>query len=165
MSALRDDGLSAFERQTLERAVTTGAIAQADYDEAFRRFGVCMADAGRPVALTRIAHGVLRLGNPPLQDAADLERYVGQLAACTDGTIGRIDGLFRVQQANPDLVADSSLPAIRCLIEAGAVDGSYGGADFERDVRGGFLQASFDAMAPAANDCLYLAGYSVTIDR
>jgi hypothetical protein len=69
-----------------------------------------------------------------------------------------ISSLFRIQQANPDLLSDPRLVAIQCLKAQGFVPADYSADDFDRDKTADTFP--FDKYEEATNNCLWQAGYA-----
>jgi hypothetical protein len=87
----------------------------------------------------------------------DEERYEAVYEVCMKDFLV-IDSVYRIQQANPELLKDSRLVAVKCLTRAGYLSADYTVEDFEEDWNSeGF---PFDPGEEAANDCLYGAGYA-----
>jgi hypothetical protein len=158
---LQNPNLSEFERDVFQRAVESGEIPQADYDEAFQRYEQCVSDLGYQESWRQLPTGVYQITPPVFDDDADLERYAEEATDCADGTTMRIEMVFVQQQGNPDLLADPRAVAVRCLVEGGFVDASYTADDFEEDLAAGLEDVPFDVADPAANLCLANAGYAV----
>lgn len=159
---LDDETLSDFEREVLERAAETGAISQADYDEAFTQYQQCVSDLGYTETWTQLPSGVYQV-TPPLFDSQEAtDRYAEQATECATGTVMVVEALFNQQQVNPDLLSDSRAVAVDCLLEGGFVDGTYTVEDLDRDLETP-PEASFDVSDPIANACLSSAGYSIAV--
>jgi len=159
---LDGEALSDFEREVLERAAETGAISQADYDEAFTQYQQCVSDLGYTETWTQLPSGVYQV-TPPLFDSQEAtDRYAEQATECATGTVMVVEALFNQQQVNPDLLSESRAVAVDCLLEGGFVDGTYTVEDFDRDLETP-PEASFDVSDPIANACLSSAGYSIAV--
>lgn len=157
--------LSPFERDVLERALATGTIDAADYDEAFARYDRCMVDAGYRHDVTRLPNGLfLRVVERPEDpDPQDLERYWETDDACATGTLKVVESLFTLQQANPDLLTDAFEVAVRCLAAGGLVPVGFDRDDLETLFQEGFDDAPFDARTLEAQSCLMGAGLAVAL--
>lgn len=151
-----------FERGVLERAVSTGQISQADYDEAFNRYTQCTSDLGFDEKWTKLSTGLYQITPPTFADQAAADVYAEQSTDCADGTVMMIEALFAQQQANPNLLADPRAVAVQCLLEGGFVDASYTVDDFDQDIADP-PNASFDVANTEANTCLSSAGFSVAV--
>ncbi len=123
--ALDDTSLQDFDREVLQRAKSTGHIAQADYDEAFDRFAQCMERAGEPVMLTKLSNGLYKEKPLALSDGETLESALSVLDECSAGTTGVISSLYKIQQGNPELLADAYAVAHNCLKAKGLVDSEF----------------------------------------
>lgn len=159
---LSKENLSDFEREVLERAVETGSISQADYDEAVNRYLKCTSDLGYDETATKLASGLYQITPPIFDTDAEADKYSEQSADCAEGTTMVIESLFNQQQNNPDLLADPRQTAVQCLLEGGFVDASYTVDDFDADMQDPG-NASFDVSDETANACLAAAGYSISI--
>jgi hypothetical protein len=159
-------GLSDFEREVLNRAVSSGRIAQADYEEAHSRYARCMKDAGVTETYTKLPNGAYEI-HPPLADGhgteatAALDRYKTVSDKCARGTMPVVESLFLVQQGNPDLLADPYAVAVRCLVKVGAVSAAYTAEALKKDLQGDAAKASFKIGDPQAHTCLWSAGFAV----
>lgn len=160
---LDGDNLTDFEREVLERAMETGEISQADYDEAFSRYIQCTTDLGYEEKWTKLPSGLYQVTPQVFDSQEDVDKYAEQSTSCADGTIIIIESLFNQQQNNPDLLADPRAIAVQCLLEGGFIDASYTVDDFDRDMKDPG-SASFDASDPDANACLYAAGYAISVE-
>lgn len=159
---LESDALTDFERDVLERASESGEITEADYDEAFTRYQHCVTDLGYEETWTKLPNGVYRVTPPVLDSQEAVDTYATQATECAEGTTKLVEALYNQQQTNPDLLSDQRAVAVQCLVEAGAVDGSYTVDDFDEDVANP-PEASFDVSEPEANACLSSAGYSIAV--
>jgi len=66
---------------------------------------------------------------------------------CATGTTRIIEGLYKVQVANPDGLDQASAVA-RCLITYDVVDASYTSADFTKDFNENFAHAPYKLKDP-----------------
>jgi hypothetical protein len=164
---LENPNLSDFERDVFERAVETGRIEPADYEEAFQRYEACMSDLGYVDTWVKGSDGIYQI-TPPASvvagDSADVEEYMERGTDCADGTTMRIEAAFAQQQNNPDLLADPRSVAIACLVALGAVPADYTPEDLDREFDGDLDQATFDATDPDQNQCLRGAGFAVALE-
>ncbi|MCI6531879.1 MAG: hypothetical protein SO053_08700 [Bifidobacterium animalis] len=125
--SLQNDDLSDFERNVLERAVSTGSITQDDYEQAYTKYLQCMTNAGYDqLKYTKMPDGLYRLSNEAKTD----EGYFDQSVQCSDGTIRVIEAAYRDQQDNPERYKDSGIIAAQCLRDAKIVDDTYTAAQF-----------------------------------
>jgi hypothetical protein len=161
---LQNSNLTDFEREVLQRASETGKISEPDYDEAFNRYEQCVSDLGYTDTWEKMPNGIYQITPPLLESQAASEIYFDQANECATGTTMVIEALYTLQQANPNLLADSRLVAIQCLVSSGFVDPSYTVDDFDRDFNSQFQTAPYDVMDPEANLCLFGAGYAIGID-
>lgn len=92
----------------------------------------------------------------PFRSVTDHDALDAAHIECTRDTV-TVEALYRVQQANPDLLADSRQVAVQCLQVHGYLGDDYTVRDFERDWTQN--QFPFDATEPGPNDCLWGAGY------
>lgn len=163
---LRDPDLSDFEREVLERAAAVGVMAQGDYEEAFRRYEACLTGRGYAISWVQEPSGIHRITGVEAGPAAAAADPGGAaVSTCAVGTLAVVEALFGLQQNNPDLAVDPRIGALRCLRDSGYISEAYTVEDFEADWASGFAGAPFDAMDPAANSCLFAAGYAVAISR
>jgi hypothetical protein len=160
--ALTEPGLSDFEHDVLERAVETGAITAADYEEAFARYEQCVADVGYTDTWVKNTNGLYVITPPPL-DEDTVDRYGELTTECADGTTMRIEALYAMQQSNPELLADPREVAITCLHGLGSVPATFSVEDFDALMNSGFADAPFDLTDPEVTGCLHGAGYAITI--
>jgi hypothetical protein len=141
------------ERDVIERAIATGRIDPADYEAAHLRYVRCMAQHGFHPMFRKTADGVyVELPNVDVEDMAALD--VASLGCPSDNMIVEI--LYRIQQSNPDLLADYRLLAIQCLKRGGFVDTGYTVEDFDRDKKAD--EFPFDPYDDGPSDCLYVTG-------
>lgn len=164
---LARDDLSTFERDVLQRAVDTGRIEQADYDEAVDRYLACMSDAGFAETRRRLLNGLdqLTLVQPDGVDGtAYLLAYIDAADVCATGTTKRVEAYFALQQGNPDLLADPFEAAVRCLAAYGLVDARVTARRLERLLTSGVDAAPFDVMSLEAQTCFLGVGLAVVVD-
>jgi hypothetical protein len=161
----RDRATSDFERQALDRAVKSGKIDAADYEEAFSRYRQCARDAGQQETYTKLANGIYRV-NPPANLGDKVDAYAATMRDCA-GKAGlmSLEALLRTQVDNPELLADPRLITVRCLVKAGLVP-----ADYTVDKLVAFLRSDldqktdFDPMTAEAQSCLTAGGIAVQLD-
>lgn len=150
----------------LEKAKQTGRISQADYVEGAELWDACMRAAGHEFTRKMLLNGVIDF-QPPQVEVTD-EEVAAEGAAqyqCYAATYGATEELFRMQQANPGLLADFDLAAVNCLREAGVVGDDFTKDDFDAIFGPGIEphDLPFDVMSDAAQTCLYSLGYSLVI--
>ncbi|MGG7465729.1 hypothetical protein [Plantibacter sp. YIM 135347] len=153
-----------FVIAVLERAIGSGAIEQADYDEAHRLYRQCMEDAGYQETFEQQANGVVQITPPKLSGEDAVKKYMRIGSECSD-ELAPIESLFVVQQGNPDLLAEPEEVVARCLVKAGLVDTGYAADDFRVDLDQAFAGASFDPSSDAAQTCFSGAGYAIKLER
>lgn len=143
------------EKEALRRAVATGRIDTADYEAAHSRYAQCMTTRGFAPAFRKSSGGFyVELPYLAVKDAAALDDAT--LECSMDTRV--LEALYRLQQANPNLVTDSRLVAVQCLKREGAVGADYAAEEFQRDWS--THEFPFDPDHAAYNDCLYGAGYA-----
>ena len=146
--------LSSQERQVLDRATDAGRISASDYEDTNQRYRECMTERGFVPEFRKSSQGFyVQL---PFRSVTDHDALDAAHIACTRDTM-TVESLYRVQQANPDLLADSRLVAVQCLQVEGYLSDEYTARDFEHDWTQN--QFPFDATEASANDCLWGAGY------
>jgi len=153
------EATSDFERDVLTRASSTGAIAPGDYEEAVTRYLQCTSAAGYTIDTEKQANGIYRW-LPQNIDDAHLQAYIDDTTACARGTTMIIEGLYKVQVANPDGLDQASAMA-RCLITYDVVDASYTSADFTKDFGENFAHAPYTVKDPNVIMCLTSLGFAV----
>ncbi len=163
---LENPNLSDFERDVFERAVETGRIDPADYEEAFQRYEACMSDLGYQDTWVMGPDGIYQI-TPPQSvitgGQAALDEYGERGTDCADGTTMRIEATYGQQQNNPNLLADPREIAIECLQGLGAVPEDYSPDDLERELGGDVSAATFDPTDPEQNQCLRGAGFTLAV--
>lgn len=157
-----ENAANPFVVDVLTRAVDTGAISQADYDEAHRLYRVCMNDAGYEESYTQLANGSYQITPPQLSGQDAVEKYMAVGTECS-AELAPIEALFITQQGNPDLLSDQDQIAVQCLIEAGVVDATYTSQKLRDDLDSAFKNASYDPMSAEAQTCFSNAGYSISV--
>jgi hypothetical protein len=156
---------SDFEKAALDRAVETGRIDPADYEEAFSRYRRCAEDAGLAGTYTKQPNGIYKITPPPdLGDGIDAYAKTMQDCAAKAGLMS-LEALLRTQVDNPDLLSDPRLVAVRCLVKAGLVPAGYTPDDLmaylKSDMDSG---GDFDPMNPEAQKCLTAGGIAIQVD-
>ena len=156
---------SDFERAALDRAIKTGKIDPADYEEAFSRYRQCAQDAGYHETYTKLPNGIYRV-TPP-SNIKDADSYGKTVRDCASNAgLISLEALYRTQVDNPDLLADPKLVVVRCLVKAGLVP-----ADYTVDKLTTFLKSDmtgntdFDPMNAEAQKCLAAGGFAIDIDK
>ncbi len=156
---------SDFEKQALDRAIETGKISAADYEEAFSRYRQCAQDAGQQETYTKLPNGIYRV-NPPTNLGDKVDAYANTMRDCAAkaGLIS-LEALFRTQIDNPDLLSDPRLLTVRCLVKAGVVPADYTVDKLMTFLKGDLeKKTDFDPMKPEAQTCLTAGGFAVQID-
>jgi len=163
-----DDTLSDWDRAVLEKASRTGTVSQADYDEGADNFEACLKEHGLNWIRTRLLNGVVGF-QPPQGSVADDGSI--DLAAvqetCYVSTWASTQELFRLQQANPDLLTNFSLAAVNCLKKAGVVGDDFTTEEFDKvmgPTDAPIAQWPFDLKDPRTQTCLYSLGYVVSVE-
>ncbi|MDZ4045685.1 MAG: hypothetical protein U1E32_07910 [Rhodoglobus sp.] len=162
--ALAQDDLSDWDRAALEKASAEGQISQADYVEGMDLFDACLKSAGIEFTRTTHLNGVIEFQPPPGQYSdVEIEAQGKAQYECSVNAVTQ--EIFRMQQANPDLLTDFPQAVVNCLKKAGVVDDEFTKEDFE-NVAGsktGSAEYPFDVMDPEAQTCLYSLGYTVKV--
>lgn len=163
---LNRPSLSDFERDVLRRSVEAGRVAAEDYEEANSRFLACMEASGFTVTATKRPSGLYERTVEVPQDATGSafgRRYLTAVRTCSLGVLIVIESLYRVQQANPDLLSDRFEVAARGLVAIGAVAAGYTGRDFAADLRTRFADAPYAVSTPQVHACLMDAGFAIAV--
>lgn len=167
--ALERDDLSDWDRAALEKASEEGQISQADYVEGMDLFASCLQNAGFEFIRSTLLNGVIEFQPPPGPfSESGVKAQAKAQADCYTSTNAVTQEFFRMQQANPDLLADFPQAAVNCLRDAGVVGDEFTKDDFN-DLFGQQESESvsrpFDVMDPAVQTCLYSLGFSVKFDE
>lgn len=153
---------SDFEKAALDRAITTGRIEAADYEEAFSRYRQCAQDSGVTETYTKQANGFYKI-DPPA-DLADIDKYLADTGTCAaNAGLMSIEALYRTQIDNPELLADPRELIVRCLVKAGLVGADYTPEKLMAFVQGGLTTGDFDARDPEAGKCLTAGGMAINV--
>ncbi|WP_334148885.1 hypothetical protein [Microbacterium sp.] len=142
------------EQKALNRTVESGAVSEEDYEANHQIYVECLNAAGFTPEFRQSSDGFyVQL---PFRNVADSEQLDLALTDCATHTTA-IDMIFRLQEANPQLLTDSRAVAVGCLADGGYVASSYSAEQFEQD----WLSDDFpfDATEAGPNDCLWGAGY------
>jgi hypothetical protein len=164
---LQRSDLSEFERQAITRALETGKLSQADYEEAHSRYARCMKDAGQVETYTKLPNGLYEphpdlTGRTNEETGAAVERYKTVSDQCLDGVF-TVQTLYSTQQANPDLLADNFESAVRCLVKTGVAPADYTADDLKADQKNLWADAPYKVNDPQAHACLWSAGFAVQL--
>lgn len=146
---------SSAELKVLERSIVAGRIAEADYETSHRSYSKCMAASGFEPTYRKSSSGFYV--ELPYLHVQDPEALNAAMTKCSSSTTA-ITSLYRTQQANPNLVQDSRMVAVKCLQDNESVDSKYTAETFEKEWAASSF--SFDADEVSNNDCLYGAGYA-----
>jgi hypothetical protein len=153
---------SDFERGVLDRAISSGKITAADYEEAFNRYRQCAQDSGITETYTKEPTGFYRI-EPPA-DIKDIDKYMNDTGVCAKNAgLMSIEALYRTQVDNPDLLGDPREIVVRCLVKAGLVGADYTAEKLMAFVQGGLKTGDFDARAPEAQKCFTAGGIAVNV--
>lgn len=158
--------LSDFERDVLTRAVADGKISALDYEEAFSRRTSCMSDAGYHDDAVKLPNGLYQLTPKPPTDSdpkAWMEAWADADKRCATGNLIIIEGLYRIQQGNSDLLADPLQVAAQCLIKEGLAPATYTAEQLKDWLETQSAQPPFDPSDPKAQTCFSNAGIAVGI--
>lgn len=164
--ALEQDDLSEWDRATLEKASKEGQVSQADYIEGMDLYDACLKSAGVEFTQKTLLNGVIEM--QPLPGQATEAELDAQAKAQYDCSVNVVtQEIFRMQQANPDLLADFPQAAVNCLKTAEVVDDDFSRDDLEKalELQGESGRLPFDLMDPKAQTCLYSLGYVVVIEE
>lgn len=159
---------SEFEQAALDRAIQTGKIQLADYEQAFSRYRQCAEDAGLKETYTKLPNGIYRV-TPPANigsEPEDVDAYASTVRDCAaNAGLMSLEALYRTQVDNPDLLADPRLVVVRCLIKAGLVPSDYSVEQLTTFLKGDLeKKTDFDPMNAEAQRCLTAGGIAVAID-
>lgn len=162
---IQRDPLSDWDRAVVEKAIHTGSISQADYDEGADNFEACLKENGLHWVRTRLLNGVIEFQPPqnaPDDGSIDLAAVQD---ACYVSTWQTTQELFRLQQANPDLLTNVSVAAVDCLKESGIADDDFTTEEFDRLTGPGESSTAwpFDLEDPRTQTCLYSLGYVISV--
>lgn len=158
--------LSDFERDVLTRAVANGKISALDYEEAFDRRTSCMSDAGYHDEAVKLPNGLYQLTPKPPSDSdpkAWMNAWADADKRCATGNLIIIEGLYRIQQGNSDLLADPLEVATQCLIKEGLAPATYTAEQLKDWLETQRAQPPFDPSGPKAQTCFSNAGIGVGI--
>lgn len=162
-------GLSHWDEAVMKKALETGAISQADYEEGASLFMACMNDAGMNFTSRTHLNGVIEFVAP--QRATSEEESAQQATAqakCYESTFAATQELFRMQQANPDLLSNFPLATANCLKSAGVVSDDFTEKDFVEAIQPrdeGESAALLDFEDERVQTCLYSLGYSIGVAK
>jgi hypothetical protein len=151
-----------FVIEVLTEAIETGAITQAQYDEAHRMYTDCMLNAGYVEEHTRLSSGIIQLTPPQLEGAEEVDPYMETGTECSD-ELAPIEALYRAQQGNPDLLANNDEVVVSCLKKSNLVDAAYTTDDFLAELEDRFQDAPYDPNSPEAQECFSAGGYAIGI--
>lgn len=155
---------SDFEKAALDRAIETGRIDPADYEEAFSRYRRCAEDAGLAGTYTKQSNGIYMI-TPPADLGDGIDAYAATMQDCAaKAGLMSLEALLRTQVDNPDLLSDPRLVAVRCLIKAGLVPAAYTPDDLMTYLKSDMdSPGDFDPMNPEAQKCLTAGGIAVQV--
>lgn len=147
------------EMTALARVVETGTVSDEDYEANHAIYERCLTAAGYAPEFRQSSDGFyVQL---PFHNILDSDALDAALTKCATNTAA-IDMIYRLQVANPQLLRDSRVVAVRCLIDNGYVKAGYSPERFEKD----WLSDTFpfDAAQAGPNDCLWGAGYGYFVE-
>ena len=163
---LKDDKLSAFEKEVLERTEKTGRLEAADYEEAYNHLRRCLATRSLTLPVSKLNNGLYQVSAPDSLKGTEIDKWVDEYGQCSEGTIKVIETLYGAQQTNPDLLSDGAQVAVSCLIRSGHLPPDYTRDRFEKLIRerGGRDSFPFDLDNPDVKSCLHGAGYAFGVE-
>lgn len=148
---------SGFEKDVLERAIKTGEIAAADYEEAVSKYLTCVTGDGVDLDAVMQPNGIYKW-KP--NNVSDLDSYGEITNRCADGTVMRIEGLYKLQVVNPGMLPNNEA-VVKCLSDNGVAPNGYDATQFDKDVENGFSDTPLDVKNDLTVMCLNSLGYSV----
>jgi hypothetical protein len=156
--------LSAFEREVLERAIKTGSIPAADYEDAFSRRTACMTQAGYRDQVKKMPNGIYQITPTPpagTDGKTWIEKWADSDRKCASGNLIIIEGLYRTQQGNKELLSDPLEIAVRCLVKEGLAPATFTAKDLENWLTKHDPPLPFSPADPKAQTCFSNAGIGV----
>ncbi|GIJ48443.1 hypothetical protein Val02_53290 [Virgisporangium aliadipatigenens] len=160
----RGQAKSDFERDVWDRAIKTGKIDPADYEETHSRYRRCAEDAGYRETYTRTPAGLYRV-DPPVgldEDKTAFDTYMKATEDCADSSgLMRVEALYNTQISNPDLLADPKALVVQCLKKAGLVQADYTPEKFDAFMKSNFTTGDFDPMHEEAQKCFAGSGMAI----
>lgn len=163
-----EDELSEWDRAVVEKAVKTGRISQADYDEGADNFEACMIAGGERWTRTRHLNGVVEFQPPQVFTTAEEDdNQVRVQGECYTSGYAATQELFAIQQVNPELLSNFSLVALNCLKKAGMLAEGFPLDEYER-VMGPHdfpVEYPFDVMDPRSQTCLWSTGSAISVSE
>ncbi|MCH9275825.1 hypothetical protein JS533_006010 [Bifidobacterium amazonense] len=152
-----DSSYDAFQREALERAKETGRVSDVDYEKAWSNVKQCLYDLGyKEVLLIKYPNGVYRMANVGPSDvkvtSQMLDKWREDKADCMFENVVDVDGIYRLQTANPSLYGNRYEAVADCLRRAEVVSKDYTAARFQEDEDKG--DYGFDVSDPEAAGCL-----------
>lgn len=149
------DSLSKTEAEVLKRSAKAGEVSKSDYAKAHSNYAKCMTAEGYKPSFRESSKGYMIELPYENVDPKGVDKAMSNCSTDTQ----EIRGLYRLQEANPQLLTDSRVVAVECLQNIGAVDAGYSPEQFEHDWNSS--DYPFDPMVNANNDCMYDAGYAL----
>lgn len=157
LKADRAEATSDFERGVLDRAISTRTIAAADYEEAVSRYLDCAKAASITIDVIKQPNGIYKWVP---KNVSDLDKYGEVTNKCADGTTMRIEGLYKLQVANPNMLS-SDEAAAECFQKNNVAPKGYDAAQFNKDFADKFAHSDVDVRSDLAQMCLNSLGFSV----
>lgn len=147
----------------LTRAIDTGGITQAQYDEAHRMYTECMVNAGYEEEHKRLASGIIQI-TPPEMSAEEAQKYIDTAGECAD-ELAPIEALYRAQQGNPDLLSNGEEIVVACFKRNQVVEATYTTTDLAEDLENRFEEAEYDPNDTTVQECFSAGGYAVAFEE
>lgn len=159
---------SDWDRAAMEKAIQTGKITEADYADGADLYETCIKEAGLAFTRTTLLNGVIEFQPPAgASSSADWEAEGLIQHECEQATYAHTQELFRMQQANPELLGDFSLALVNCLKESGVVGEDFTAKDLNATILTADLPSdgySYDVTDSRAHTCLYSLGFVILVD-
>jgi hypothetical protein len=157
LKAARAEATSDFERKVLDSAIKTGSISAADYEQAVSVYLKCTSAAGVTIDAIKQPNGIYKWVP---QGVTDLNKYGEVTNKCADGTTMRIEGLYKLQVANPNMLS-SDEAVVECFHKNNVGPKGYDAKQFDKDFANQFAGSAINVKSDLAQMCLNSLGYAV----
>ena len=156
----KDSQVSESQLSILSDARDHSELTQSAYESAWANYKQCMVDKGQPEpVLDKYSDGLYAQASITGSDEK-MDAFSDASSQCEASEVTYVDQLYRVQEDNPELYADTTEAIVDCLHRKNLVPDGYTAKDFTRESGTGDKSAfSFDPMSSESQSCFIANNY------
>ncbi|MGW2207200.1 hypothetical protein [Streptomyces sp. NPDC001774] len=155
-----------FERKVFRDAIRRGGIIQEEYEKAFVLYSDCVRAEGVIESYRRLPSGIYRVIGSNAETKEQMEEAGKVIQRCADGSIMRIEAVYRMQLFNPAGEPNLFKLAVECLIRERVAGPDYSEGQLRKALQWDGSPDHGNGRGPdlrsgKAVDCLYNYGFAV----